>query len=98
MSICTMPLTTPCMGNATPHPAPARRASAIRDPTFHMVDGKTGTCSKQLGHSVLVPLVVKVINARCHSLASSQTGHQELGLLWETSPPPLCWLPCLATG
>lgn len=29
VSICTMLLTTPCMGNATPHPAPARRASGI---------------------------------------------------------------------
>lgn len=28
----------------------------------------------------------EVINARCHSLAGSQTGHQELGLLWEASP------------
>lgn len=98
MSICTMLLTTPCMGNATPHPAPARQASGIRDPTLHMLDGKAGTCPKQLGSSVLVPPGVKVINARCHSLANSQTDHRELGLLWEASPPPFSWLPRLATG
>lgn len=68
----------------------------LRDLTPHEVPGKAGTCSEQTACSVPVPLAVQVINARCHSLADRQTGHRELGLLWEASPCSLSQLPCPA--